>query len=74
MNPSRLFILRPVATSPVLSTEPDALVVPAQAAQTGQGNSTFVFVVKDDSTVETRRIGGRPGCGRRPGAPAKSSP
>ena len=40
----------------VLSTEPDAIVVPAQAVQTGQGNSTFVFVVKDDSTVETRRI------------------
>jgi membrane fusion protein, multidrug efflux system len=40
----------------VLSTEPDAIVVPAQAVQTGQGNSTFVFVVKDDSTAETRRI------------------
>jgi multidrug efflux system membrane fusion protein len=40
----------------VLSTEPDAIVVPAQAVQTGQGNSTFVFVVKADSTVETRRI------------------
>jgi len=40
----------------VLSTEADAIVVPAQAVQTGQGNSTFVFVVKDDSTVETRRI------------------
>ena len=40
----------------VLSTEPDAIVVPAQAVQTGQGTSTFVFVVRDDSTVETRRI------------------
>jgi multidrug efflux system membrane fusion protein len=40
----------------LLSTEPDAIVVPAQAVQSGQGNSTFVFVVRDDSTVETRRI------------------
>ncbi|HTK92305.1 MAG TPA: efflux RND transporter periplasmic adaptor subunit [Verrucomicrobiae bacterium] len=40
----------------VLSTEPDAIAVPAQSVQTGQGNSTFVFVVKEDSTVETRRI------------------
>src|SRR5262245_56538241 len=39
-----------------LTTEPDALVVPAQAVQTGQGSSQFVFVVKEDSTVENRRI------------------
>jgi multidrug efflux system membrane fusion protein len=39
-----------------LTTEPDALVIPAQAVQSGQGGSQFVFVVKDDSTVENRRI------------------
>jgi multidrug efflux system membrane fusion protein len=39
-----------------LTTEPDALVIPAQAVQSGQQGSQFVFVVKDDSTVENRRI------------------
>lgn len=39
-----------------LSTEPDAIVVPSQAVQTGQGGASLVFVVKDDSTVEARRI------------------
>jgi membrane fusion protein, multidrug efflux system len=38
-----------------LATEPDAIVVPAQAVQTGQQGS-YVFVVKDDSSVELRRI------------------
>jgi len=39
-----------------LTTEPDALVIPAQAVQSGQGGSQFVFVVKEDSTVDNRRI------------------
>jgi multidrug efflux system membrane fusion protein len=39
-----------------LTTEPEAIVIPAQAVQTGQQSSQFVFVVKDDSTVENRRI------------------
>jgi multidrug efflux system membrane fusion protein len=39
-----------------LTTEPDAIVIPAQAVQSGQQGAQFVFVVKDDSTVENRRI------------------
>jgi multidrug efflux system membrane fusion protein len=39
-----------------LTTEPDAIVIPAQAVQSGQGGSQFVFVLKDDSTVDNRRI------------------
>jgi membrane fusion protein, multidrug efflux system len=38
-----------------LATESDALVVPSQAVQTGQ-QGTYVFVVKGDSTVETRPV------------------
>ena len=38
-----------------LTTEPNALVVPARAVQTGQ-NGTYVFVVKADSTVESRPV------------------
>lgn len=38
-----------------LRTEPDAIVVPAEAVQTDQEGS-FVFVVMADSTVETRRV------------------
>jgi len=38
-----------------LTVDPDAIVVPSQAVQTGpQGQ--YVFVVKPDSTVETRRV------------------
>ncbi|WP_333822129.1 efflux RND transporter periplasmic adaptor subunit [Pinisolibacter sp.] len=39
----------------VLRTDPNALVVPDQAIQLGQ-NGTFVYVVKDDATVEARRV------------------
>jgi multidrug efflux system membrane fusion protein len=39
----------------VLRTDPNALVVPDQAIQLGQ-NGPFVYVVKDDSTVEARRV------------------
>jgi multidrug efflux system membrane fusion protein len=38
-----------------LAHEPDALVIPAQAIQTGQQGS-YVFVVKADSTVESRTV------------------
>jgi membrane fusion protein, multidrug efflux system len=38
-----------------LAIESDAIVVPAQALQSGQ-QGAFVFVVKPDATVETRRV------------------
>jgi multidrug efflux system membrane fusion protein len=38
-----------------LTTQPNALLVPSQAVQTGQ-NGTYVFVVKSDSTVESRPV------------------
>jgi multidrug efflux system membrane fusion protein len=38
-----------------LSTEPNAIVVPSQAVQTGQ-DGQYVFVVKPDSTVESRPV------------------
>src|SRR5207247_9769217 len=38
-----------------LATLPHATVVPAQAVQTGQ-DGQYVFVVKDDSTVEQRAL------------------
>src|SRR4029077_20303676 len=38
-----------------LATLPHAIVVPSQAVQTGQ-DGQYVFVVKDDSTVEQRTI------------------
>ncbi len=38
-----------------LDTKPNALLLPAQAVQTGQ-NGSFVFVVKPDRTVESRPV------------------
>ncbi|HEY9231533.1 MAG TPA: efflux RND transporter periplasmic adaptor subunit [Blastocatellia bacterium] len=38
-----------------LTTQPNAIVVPAAAVQTGQ-QGTYVFVVKDDQTVEMRQV------------------
>jgi multidrug efflux system membrane fusion protein len=38
-----------------LAVEPDAIVIPAQAVQTGQ-QGPYVFVVKPDSTVEARPV------------------
>ena len=38
-----------------LRTQPNALVVPNQAVQTGQ-DGTYVFVVKPDQTVESRPV------------------
>jgi multidrug efflux system membrane fusion protein len=38
-----------------LTTDPDAIVVPSVAVQTGQ-QGTFVFVVKQDQTVEMRPV------------------
>src|SRR6185295_17952590 len=35
---------------------PAAIVIPAQAVQSGQQGSQYVFVVKADSTVDNRRI------------------
>jgi membrane fusion protein, multidrug efflux system len=44
-----------VTVSLVLSTDPEAIVVPSQAVQSGQKGS-FVFVVKEDLTVEARPV------------------
>jgi multidrug efflux system membrane fusion protein len=44
-----------VNVSMTLAVEKDALVIPAQALQTGQ-QGAFVFVVKPDQTVDTRRV------------------
>jgi len=44
-----------VNVSMTLAVENDALVIPAQALQTGQ-QGAFVFVVKPDQTVDTRRV------------------
>jgi membrane fusion protein, multidrug efflux system len=38
-----------------LATEPGAVVVPSQAVQTGQAGQ-FVYVVKNDLTVESRKV------------------
>ena len=38
-----------------LATQPDAVVVPSQAVQNGQ-QGAYVFVVKEDSTVESRPV------------------
>ena len=38
-----------------LATEPDAIVVPSAALQSGQ-QGAYVFVAKPDSTVENRRV------------------
>jgi multidrug efflux system membrane fusion protein len=38
-----------------LATRPNAVVVPSQAVQTGQGGS-YVFVIKNDSTAEMRTV------------------
>ena len=39
----------------VLATDPEAIVVPSVAVQTGQ-QGTYVFIVKDDRTVELRPV------------------
>jgi multidrug efflux system membrane fusion protein len=39
-----------------LTIDPAAIVIPALAVQSGQQGSQYVFVVKEDSTVENRRI------------------
>lgn len=40
----------------ILATEADAIVVPSQAVQSGQQGSSYVFVVKPDSTVDLRPV------------------
>ena len=44
-----------VAVSLYLRTQKDAVLVPSQAVQTGQ-DGAFVYVIRDDSTVEYRRV------------------
>jgi multidrug efflux system membrane fusion protein len=39
-----------------LTTEPNAIVVPSQAVQTGQLGQQYVFVVQADATVENRSV------------------
>ena len=46
-----------------LSSQPNALLVPSEAVQSGQ-RGTYVYVVKADSTVESRPVSGRPHGGR----------
>jgi len=55
-----------------LTTEPNAIVVPSAALQSGQ-QGQYVFVVKEDSTVEVRRPG-RPGESPARAQPGRSSP
>ena len=38
-----------------LTTQPDAIVIPSQAVQTGQ-SGVYVFVIKNDMTVESRPV------------------
>ena len=38
-----------------LTTQPNAIVVPSQAVQTGQ-NGQYVFIIKDDLTVESKPV------------------
>jgi len=54
-NEKRLWPGQFANVSLTLAVQPDALVVPSQALQTGQ-QGPFVFVVKPDATVETRRV------------------
>jgi len=44
-----------VNASILVRTDPDALVVPPAAVQVGQ-NGSYVFVIKDDGTAETRAV------------------
>jgi multidrug efflux system membrane fusion protein len=44
-----------VNVSLTLRSDPDAIVVPSEAVQTGQAGS-YVFVVKADNTVESRPV------------------
>lgn len=53
---SRLWPGQFVNVSLTLATEENAIVVPTAAVQTGQQGQPFTFVVKPDSTVETRRL------------------
>ena len=44
-----------VSAAMTLTTKPDAIVIPSQAIQTGQ-EGLYVFVIKDDLTVEARPV------------------
>jgi membrane fusion protein, multidrug efflux system len=39
-----------------IAHEPNCIVVPSEAVQTGQNNSQFIYVVRPDQTVEARPI------------------
>jgi multidrug efflux system membrane fusion protein len=51
----RLWPVQYVNVTLTLTQEPNSLVIPTQAVQTGQNNQ-FVYVVKPDTTVEARPI------------------
>jgi multidrug efflux system membrane fusion protein len=44
-----------VNVSVTLTTDPNAIVVPTSAVQSGQ-QGTYVYVIKDDKTVELRPV------------------
>jgi membrane fusion protein, multidrug efflux system len=54
-NEKRLWPGQFANVSLTLAVQSDALVIPSQALQAGQ-QGAFVFVVKPDATVETRRV------------------
>ena len=54
-----------------LSTDPNALVVPAAAVQASQ-NGQYVYVVKPDHTVEMRPVNGGAAAGRSDGDRARA--
>ena len=54
-NQQRLWPGQFVNVSVTLATQPNAIVVPMTAVQTGQ-QGRYVFVVKDDQTVEMRSV------------------
>ena len=54
-NEQRLWPGQFVNVSILVRTDQDALVVPPAAVQVGQ-NGTYVFVIKDDGTAETRPV------------------
>jgi multidrug efflux system membrane fusion protein len=52
----RLFPGQFVNVTLTLGTQNNAIVVPSQAVQIGQDNAPFVYVVKQDMTVENRKV------------------
>jgi len=54
-NEKRLWPGLFVSVNVILTSQPDAIVVPSQAVQTGQ-KGTYVFVVKEDRSAESRPV------------------